>query len=516
MPSLAPFIGTPAARALSRLHIPETLLSPAEALDLTAEMAAAGAQVRTVGRSTSGRPIACVSFGEGPVSVCAYGFIHPDEPLGAAALGALGAAWAAGDADVRALGVRWHCVWCADPDHAALNDGWTQTPTLSAFATESFRPEHLGREVDYGFPVDWEQMYQPSWGTPGTMPPLAESLALAETFRLARPDVVASLHDTHSGGCFTFLRTRPSPALSARLTGIPGALGLPRHLGQRVDSGRPWSAQTPDCIREPTIAAEQRRMRRRFGDAPGRVFAGNVSASMHLESVMPETEFIVPEAPHFTDPAFGDTTPLDDPLHLERRLLATRRGARIGEFVRRRRHDGAEEEVLVRMRPAGDAPLGPARVPATVGRLGCLAIAERRAVLGDADACLAALADRLRDLPGPLAAERAATRVPARAVNDRSMFIFRVAPSSDRPATVAHAVDFRWRYPIHTAARVGLALRIARACGDTQVAERLEQLIAAGLREVPASMHLAQTRREAALSQLARVLAVAQDIPTRR
>lgn len=530
---LGDLIGPDLAAALARAAQRGT--ADLRALDALEAEAAAWEDVsrEDIGHSSAGRPIRMLRLGSGSRAVLAYGYVHPDEPLGAYALSGLIREWQDPSSPLRRMDVQWNVVLCADPDMAAWNARFARGDRLEDFLYGTIRPEHLAREVDYGFPIDHGIFLQPPgydgaracWSAgrcvrPGIcgarcgrhdLPagPLPESRALAEAMRRVRPDLVVSLHDAHTGGIFSFLRQRPPSALAAHLTRDVAAItGLPRHLGQRIDSGRPWTRRDPDLIREPDLRAEERRFLRRTGADPALRYHGNVSAAQFLESLDPQAEFLVPEAPHFTHPDFGDLAALEQVRAVQGAVRTTRHGARYVVTGELTHPDGTREEVLYRMRTAVDGPLGPHARPVSVGMLGVEATARRRHALAQADAIWADLDPDLRDDPHhPFAAERRSIAVPAVRVNDASLRFFRLSASYDKPATVAHHADFAWRWDIHTAQRIGAFARfLDDAGGEPRDIAVLRGALEAYIDHLPDGLRRASHREAAALSQLARIV----------
>jgi len=531
---LTPYLGAEVAAAIWRAAGRE---APDDVGRLFAKLAGSpGVHLETIGSSSAGTPITMLQLGAGSRPILAYAYVHPDEPLGARALAGLAQEWVEGEV-LRQLDITWHLIACADPDIAAWNRRWAMGDDLADFIYGTIRPEHLAREVDYGFPVDHGIFLQPDdydgaracWSAgrcvrPGScgaecgrlrLPagPLPESRAIARAIRQVKPDLVVSLHDTHTGGLFSFLRHRPDARMiDALTTATAHASGIPRHMGQRIDSGRPWTRMTPDLIREPDLASEARRFLRRTGADPALRYHGNVSAAQYLESIAPHAGFLVPEAPHFTHPDFGDTDPLDEEWDVTGLIRRTRQGDRyviVGTLVH---PDGIEEEVLYRMRTDADGPLGPHRRAVTVGMLGAEAVARRRHALAGADAIWLALPDAVRNDPAhPFAAERRMIHVPAARVNDASLRYFRLAGGYDRLATRAHAADFRWRWSIHTAQRLGSFARfLTDVGGHTASCATLEAAVDDHIAPLPQELQRTHDRRAAAFSQLARIMLVAK------
>lgn len=487
--------------------------------------------VTPIGASWEGRNLTMLSAGHGAVSVLAWGYPHPDEPTGASAL-----AWlielVAVDDPALAGRMRVHVVLCADPDQASHNESWARTGTLNDLL-ETVRPEHLERQVDYGFPVRWGPFEQPE-DYDGALAchiagrcvdpddcgdeclrerlpagPYPESLALAAAIRISRPDLVVAMHETVTGGCFTFLLERPEEALADRLVALPEACGLPRHRGQKIDSGRPWRVGEKDLIREPRIENEARRFLRVPGIDPEETYLGNVSAAMYLQSIAPGAQFMVPEAPHLTHPDFGDLTPLGVTRLVRAGWEERARGRRWCVRGELRQPDGSSVGVLHRMcrtRPdehsAGDQSL-----PVTVGMLGMEAVMLRRWAFERTDALWRSLPQGLLDDEHTIAREQRALRVPAGHVNDASVRIFRLSDYSDAPATRAHRADFDWRWRIETARRPARLRRFIRECGGPgAVHDAASDLVDQIIAPLPEALHRARNRPEAAISQLARLL----------
>lgn len=540
--ALSGLIGPQLARSLAAIAEPGAFatLGLSELNAIEARLAADPGVVESqIGESLQGRPIRMLSLGAGRLSVLAYGHPHPDEPLGASALAWLAERLATSDPALCGI-ARFHLVLCADPDSSAMNEGWGRRGTMEALL-ETVRPEHLAREIDYGFPVRWGPFEQPPsyegalscYAAARCLDPAGcgpvcqrlrlpagtypESRALARAIQITDPDLVVSLHDTVVGGCFSFLLEKPTSELTRQMLEIPGACGLPRQVGQKVDSGRPWIAGVPDLIREPRIETEARRFLRRPGVDPGLTYLGNVSAAQHLQSVRPGAQFLVPEAPHLTNASFGDQTPLGQTrrvsLSREMRVKGLRWCVR-GEMVL---PDGGREGLLYRM--SAETPYGlPARpgsyeIPLSVGMLGVEAICLRRWAFNQTDELAQMLPEWLRSSDHQIAAERRAIRVRAHLVNDRSLRIFRLSPYTDRIATRAHAADFQWRWRIESARRpMQLARLIREEGGPKDILARARDLAGNLTAPLPSSLHTADLRPLGALSQLARIVATIQSL----
>ena len=515
---------------------PQRYRTAAELDAVVDRWAGAGARVTTLGYSREGRAIRAVSFGSGARSLLAWGYPHPDEPLGAEALAWLGDALAAGRlADLE--GWTAHLVLCADPDEVQRNAGFLHGPrTAEAFVRGCWRPQHIGREVDYGLELDWGPIVPLPCDLAGVITrcaspaecsrrcgpggcrtrhlphrPSPESAALAAAFDLFRPDVAATMHGISIGASYTFLLHRERGEVLDDLLAIPAAAGAGRYLGEPIDAGRRWRTREPDLIRERGLAHRMRTLTDGSYD-PELVYYTPVSVATYLEAQGRGGQLVTPEAAQFRHPDFSDPSPAGDTETVLVSVEERRRGRY--RVTRVRVDDGWV--VAHQDRVGDDEPLrSPTRVttPVTRGMLGVRALARRRRVLAAADEIWATLDGRPWLVGHPYLAERWATTVPGGYVHDRSMLIFRTRSDYRRPASVAQRAAFTWRWPLHTASLLG-NLRTFLAVQDhdrPQIVEaiaRVEALQDAELAELPAELLVEAPRGPALRCMLARVLRV--------
>lgn len=542
MATLRSILGPGLAAAIEEVLEPECWPTPDELDDILERWSAAGAQLIELGQSSAGRPIRCavIGLGQAPTkTMLAWGYPHPDEPIGAAALVALGEAALAGKLGELAYW-RMALVLCADPDQASRQLWLHGDGSAREFARGCWRPIHLGLEVDYGFPIDWGPFYQPPdyegkchtseecarrcGGPPcryaeRPFRPLPESMALERALMMLRPELVFSMHCTHTGGDYTFLLAREDDDVLDDLVAIPAACGTVRHLGEPIDRGRRWRRHDPDLIRERTLENRRRALERHPAYKPGYAYAGNAAAVSVIEANLPGTQFVCPEATHFRHPDFGDTSLTDEQVTLriaiEKRPRGTYQTTRFednGEWaiasqktvstaeLRGRSASGREHEITT-------------TAPRSV--LGVRALLRRRRALATADR----IWERVAKLPGlayhPYRDERARLTVPGAYVNDGSMLVFRTRPDYRRAATRAQAADFNWRWPLHTASLLGNMANFLRHQdpGEPEISRALRELdalIDAELVTVPPQLRDEAPKAPAMRSQLARVLRLMQ------
>jgi len=428
-----------------------------------------GAAVQLLGHSRQGSPIQAAVIGTGPKTFLGWGYPHPEEPIGAQGLVELGTAALQGKlsdlSDWRLV-----LVLCADPDNARRQLWLRGDRTLMDFAAGSWRPTHLGLEVDYGFPIDHGPFYQPvdfagrcrslddcpfdcaslaeCRRAKLPFPPLPESIALQAAMKLFRPQLVAAMHSTHTSGDYTFLLRREKDEVLKDLTELPKAVGSMRHLGEPVDRGVRWKREAPDLIRERTYDYHRRRLERHQNYRADYAYAGNASAAVIVETMLPGSQFVCPETGLFRHPDFADTDLCQTKLSF--RIAAEDR--RRGRYLMTRYKRGDEWVVASQSRLEDGKRIKSRETQAAVTRaaLGVDALLTRRASLAQADL----IWERVKTLPDltwhPYLEERRRTSVPGAYVGDQAMLIFRAREDYARVATISQAATFNWLWPIHT------------------------------------------------------------------
>lgn len=489
-----------------------------------------GVQIERVGQSREGRDIkaAVLPLGPNPThTMLAWGYPHPDEPIGAAALAELGEA--ALRNRLRAL-QDWKLVLilCADPDNVNRQLWLRGDGSARDWARGVWHPNHLGLEVDYGFPLQWGPFYQPAsyqgrchseeecrarcggppckrealpWG------PLPESLALANAIQRWQPEIVAAMHSHHTSGDYTFLLERESPEVLDDMLQLPSAMGSLRHRGEAIDRGRAWKRGASDLLREDTLEAHRARIERRDDYRPGARYRGNASAAHYIEALPWQAQFICPETALFRSPLFADENITAEMVELQTGTEKRRKGlSRVTRFW----HDGRWVRAY-QIRDLTQYDTKKQLEPSPRAVYGVRALLRRRQALARADE----IWDSLQPLPSSdhlYREEHARTSVPGAFVGDRSMLIFRARADYRKPATRAQEYSFRWIWPMHTASLLGnlvsglrhedpenptvrAALRRAEALQDLELAEVSEELLQEADRKVSMTSQVARVFR---------------------
>jgi hypothetical protein len=181
----------------------------------TRKLAADGIDVRTLGKSRSGRSIDLVSIGDGPISALFVGAPHPNEPAGCATTELLIERLLAGTMPRGKF--RWHVIKAIDIDGVAMNQGWLKGPrTFASYTQHFFRPA-FHRQPEYAFPLT-AGGYTFGDATP-------ETQCWQRALDIAKPQLQASLHGSEFGGAF-FLTTEAIPALTEKISAAVAETGL--------------------------------------------------------------------------------------------------------------------------------------------------------------------------------------------------------------------------------------------------------------------------------------------------
>ncbi|WP_144006751.1 hypothetical protein [Pelomonas sp. KK5] len=246
-----------------------------------------GVEVRVVGEDREGEPIEMVSLGDGPASVLLIGAPHPNEPIGCIGIEWLIEQFASDAGLLRATGCRWHFIKAIEPYALKQNEGWFMRPEVAPYLQHFYRPA-FSMQAEYSFPPAGDASWQP----------VPENEAYQQALRLARPDLLASLHNAEGSGAFYFI-SRDDEALARRLSAQALARGLPLNLlGEEAPDVReaplaPGVFLLLDEVCDPALPRE----------LPGL----SVTAWLAEQGAQmgPRPLFLVPEVPLFLDRSTG-------------------------------------------------------------------------------------------------------------------------------------------------------------------------------------------------------------------
>ena len=290
--------------------------------------------VRDVGRSRNGDPIQLLTIAaEKPrASVLVIGQPHPNEPIGMVTVMTLARRLA--ESPDQALSVDWHFIPCADPDATRLNEGWFSGPwTREHYARHFFRPQGSA-QVEWTFPFRHGDFVIDA--------PMPETRALMAAIDIARPSVLASLHNAELGGAY-FYATAGADTLYPRLTALCEEQSIPLHLG---DPETPFSVELHPAVFTVPRTTDILEMATSLGVDPAVLVTGDSSLG-YAEQYGPVSGVVV-ELPYWRDDRAADTSP--DPGG------ETRRAVTLASLDQQEASDARLRDLLER---AGDVPPSP-------------------------------------------------------------------------------------------------------------------------------------------------------------
>ncbi|MFD4637334.1 M14 family zinc carboxypeptidase [Lentzea sp. NPDC058436] len=254
------------------------------------------AALTEVGRSRAGDPVQMLSVrARNPRGrVLVVGQPHPNEPIGMATVVALAERLLARPGALDAAGADWFFVLCADPDATRLNEGWFRGPwTREHYARNFFRPGGE-QQVEWTFPF--------RAGSFAVDAPMPETRALMAAIDQVKPTVLASLHNSETGGAYYYANAGAAP-LYPVLTGLCDIHGIPLHRGEPEI---PVAAElSPAVYTLPTARMIYDYVEQAGGDPAQVVTGGNTGdyASRHGAVLG-----LAVELPYWRDERAGDTT----------------------------------------------------------------------------------------------------------------------------------------------------------------------------------------------------------------
>lgn len=256
-----------------------------------------GWQKKILGKSQKGNDIVCFCFGNTSLpKLNAYGYPHPDEPIGATALVAFAIHLAKTKPDFLLHKFCFEIVFIADPDGAENNEIWIEDFSLKNFARQNWRPIWSGLEVDYAFPVEWDVFFHPpTFVHKDVFSPLPESCLLANWLKASQPIALGLFHNEHISGAYNFFSFPPGKSTQSAFEQAHEFFAIKAHLGDQPDPGKKWFKQRSDFLRETTLQEEKKKLQRKFGALQGKKFAGCISVEQFLSYASTHTKIITPE-----------------------------------------------------------------------------------------------------------------------------------------------------------------------------------------------------------------------------
>jgi hypothetical protein len=183
------------------------------------------AELIEVGYSRSGDSVeALVVRGGDEKIVLAFGFPHPNEPVGSITLEFLTQILARDRDLLKKLGSTWVIVKIADVFGAKLNEGWFKGGfDLLKYALNYYRSPGY-KQVEWSFPIHYKNLRFDN--------PVPETKALMKLIDMWKPTHIYSLHNAGFSGTYYYLTRDLGKEVLEILYSIPKTLGIPIHRGE--------------------------------------------------------------------------------------------------------------------------------------------------------------------------------------------------------------------------------------------------------------------------------------------
>ena len=176
-----------------------------------------------IGMSRNGHPIQAMIMGSGDKNALCFACPHPNEPIGAMTMIALGEIFCAHPEVLQETEFTWYLIPCIDPDGTRLNENWFKGPfSLMNYIKGFYRPPG-NKQVEWTFPINIRGAKFDE--------PLPETQALMRLIDQLKPRFMFSLHNCAFGGAYWYL-TDNIPELCAKLENAARRQKIPLHLGE--------------------------------------------------------------------------------------------------------------------------------------------------------------------------------------------------------------------------------------------------------------------------------------------
>lgn len=183
------------------------------------------AELAEVGASRCGDPIeALIIRGGDKKTVLAFGFPHPNEPVGSMTLEVLTNMLGNNRDFLRKTEATWVIVKVADLPGAKLNEGWFKGGfDIVKYALNYYRPPGY-KQVEWSFPIEYKELRFNN--------PIPETRALMKLIDDWKPTHIYSLHNAGFSGTYYYVTRDPGERVLEVLYKVPSVLGVPVHRGE--------------------------------------------------------------------------------------------------------------------------------------------------------------------------------------------------------------------------------------------------------------------------------------------
>ncbi|MEM1596042.1 MAG: hypothetical protein QXS24_02690 [Desulfurococcaceae archaeon] len=262
------------------------------------------AELVEVGLSRSGDPIeALIIRGGEKKRVLAFGFPHPNEPVGSMTLEVLTNIFSINRDFLRKTEATWIIVKVADVMGAKLNEGWFKGGfDIVKYTLNYYRPPGY-KQVEWSFPIEYKELKFSN--------PTPETLALMKLIDEWKPTHIYSLHNAGFSGTYYYVTKDPGDRVLDVLYKVPYSLGVPVHRGEPE---APYMKKLHEGVfLMPSTSEIYDWLEKYLGRSPVEAIKHGGSSYDYAKKVNPDVFELVSEVPYIYDEKLSNDTPIGIP-----------------------------------------------------------------------------------------------------------------------------------------------------------------------------------------------------------
>jgi len=281
------------------------------------------AELVEVGSSRAGLPVyALIIRGGDEKRVLAFGFPHPNEPVGSLALEYLSWRLASDRELLKTFNATWIIVKVADVFGAKLNEGWFKGVfDVRKYALNYYRPPPY-KQVEWSFPVEYKDF---RWDKP-----VEETRALMKLIDEWRPTHIYSLHNAGFTGTYYYVSRAPPDDVLKLFAEIPKELGVPIHRGEPE---APYMVKLAEAVfKMPGLRESYDWLEKHLGRSPAQLIKHGGSSYDYAQRVNPDVFELVCEVPYIYDDRLDVDIRIGIPRREILRMVNSREEALVNEL----------------------------------------------------------------------------------------------------------------------------------------------------------------------------------------
>jgi len=223
--------------------------------------------------------------------ILAFGFPHPNEPIGSLVLEFLSQKLTADKELLKKFNATWIMIKVADVFGVKLNEGWFKGAfNIRKYALNYYRPPGY-KQVEWSFPIEYKSF---KWDKP-----TPETRALMKLINEWKPTHIYSLHNAGFAGTYYYVSKIPNENVLGLLKEMPRRYSVPIHKGAPET---PYMRKISDAVfKMPGIAETYDWLETYLGKDPSNLIEHGGSSYDYAKRVNPEVFELVCEVPYIYD-----------------------------------------------------------------------------------------------------------------------------------------------------------------------------------------------------------------------